>query len=60
MEVLDVAEDKVSIDTDFGTDLNADSIDVVEILMRLEDRFASKSLRRRQAKSNGETDGRVH
>ena len=26
-EVLDVAEDKVSIDTDFGTDLNADSID---------------------------------
>ena len=38
VEVLDVAEDKVSIDTDFGTDLIADSIDVVEILMRLEDR----------------------
>ena len=39
LEVLDVPEDMVSLDTSFSTDLNADSIDVVEILMRLEDKF---------------------
>ena len=40
LEVLDVAEEKVSIDTVFGADLEADSLDVVEILMQLEDKYS--------------------
>ncbi|MGE5543919.1 MAG: acyl carrier protein [Bacillota bacterium] len=39
VEVLDVAEEKVSLDTRFGADLEADSLDVVEILMQLEDKY---------------------
>ncbi len=39
LETLDVTEDKVSIDTRFGPDLDADSLDIVEILMQLEDKY---------------------
>lgn len=39
LETLNVTEDKVSIDTRFGPDLDADSLDIVEILMQLEDKY---------------------
>ncbi len=39
LEVLDVPEEKISIDTQFGPDLDADSLNVVEILLRLEDKY---------------------
>jgi len=39
MQILDVSEDKVSIETSFSADLNADSLDIVEVLMKLEDKY---------------------
>jgi len=39
LEVLDIAEEKVLIDARFGADLEADSLDVVEILMQLEEKY---------------------
>lgn len=39
LDTLDVTEDKVSIDTRFGPDLDADSLDIVDILMQLEDKY---------------------
>ncbi|MBR4099446.1 MAG: acyl carrier protein [Clostridia bacterium] len=38
-EQLDVDEDNLTLDTDIAKDLNADSLDVVEILMSIEDTF---------------------
>ena len=38
-DTLDVAEDELSADTNIATDLGADSLDVVEILMSIEDEF---------------------
>jgi acyl carrier protein len=38
-EQLDVDAETLSMETDIGKDLNADSLDVVEILMSLEDEF---------------------
>ena len=38
-EQLDVEAETLSLETDIGKDLNADSLDVVEILMSLEDEF---------------------
>ncbi len=38
-EQLDVDEDSLTLDTDIAKDLNADSLDVVEILMSIEDTF---------------------
>lgn len=40
LDTLNVTEDKVSIDTKFGPDLDADSLDIVEILMQLEDKYS--------------------
>ncbi|MGI6549511.1 MAG: acyl carrier protein [Syntrophomonadales bacterium] len=40
LEVLEVDEEKVSINAKFGADLDADSLDVVEILMQLEDKYS--------------------
>ena len=39
-EQLDVDADTLTAETDIAKDLNADSLDVVEILMSLEDEFS--------------------
>ncbi len=38
-DTLDVNEEEISADTNIATDLGADSLDVVEILMSIEDEF---------------------
>jgi acyl carrier protein len=38
-EQLDVDAESLSLDTDMARDLNADSLDVVEVLMSIEDEF---------------------
>ncbi len=38
-EQFDVEEDKVTADTDLQEDLGADSLDVVDLLMSIEDKF---------------------
>ena len=42
-EQLDVDEETLNMETDIAKDLNADSLDVVEILMSLEDEFSVES-----------------
>lgn len=39
-EQLDVDQDSLTLETDIAKDLNADSLDVVEILMSIEDEFS--------------------
>ena len=39
VEVLQVPEDKVVLEARFGDDLNADSLDLVELVMALEEAF---------------------
>lgn len=41
-EKLDVARDKVKTEANLQTDLGADSLDIVELLMHLEDNFGIK------------------
>lgn len=38
-EQFDVEEDKITADTDLQKDLGADSLDVVDLLMSIEDEF---------------------
>lgn len=38
-EVLDIEEDKITADSKFVDDLGADSLDVLEIIMGIEDEF---------------------
>lgn len=38
-EQLDIDESKITIDTDIVKDLNADSLDIVEMLMKIEDEY---------------------
>ena len=38
-EQLEIPEDKISMDTNIIDDLGADSLDVVELIMSLEDEF---------------------
>ena len=38
-EQLDVEEDDITMDTSFQDDLNADSLDLVELIMFIEDEF---------------------
>ena len=38
-EQFDVDEDKITVDTDLQEDLGADSLDVVDLLMSIEDEF---------------------
>ena len=38
-EQFDVKEDKITVDTDLQEDLGADSLDVVDLLMSIEDEF---------------------
>ena len=39
VEVLQVAADQVKLEAKFGDDLDADSLDLVELVMALEDEF---------------------
>lgn len=39
VEVLDVPEEEITIESNFIEDLEADSLDVVEMLMLLEDKY---------------------
>ncbi|MDO8389942.1 MAG: acyl carrier protein [Actinomycetota bacterium] len=39
VEVLSVSEDKVTYEAKFGDDLDADSLDLVELVMALEEEF---------------------
>ena len=38
-EQFDVDEDKITVDTDLQEDLGADSLDVVDLIMSLEEEF---------------------
>ena len=38
-EQFDVDEDKITVETDLQEDLGADSLDVVDLLMSIEDEF---------------------
>jgi acyl carrier protein len=42
VELLDVEPDKVTADATFKEDLEADSLDLVELLMAFEDEFGSQ------------------
>ena len=39
VDVLSVAADKVTLEASFGDDLDADSLDLVELVMALEEEF---------------------
>ena len=39
MEQLDVSEEKITMDTSLESDLGADSLDLVDLLMALEEEF---------------------
>jgi acyl carrier protein len=39
VEVLQVDADKITLEAKFGDDLDADSLDLVELVMRLEEEF---------------------
>ncbi|MGI6488603.1 MAG: acyl carrier protein [Syntrophomonadaceae bacterium] len=39
VEVLDVPEEEIAMESDFIEDMEADSLDVVEMLMLLEDKY---------------------
>ena len=39
VEVLSVSEEQVTLDAKFGEDLDADSLDLVELVMALEEEF---------------------
>lgn len=38
-EQLDIDEDEITLESSFQEDLNADSLDVVELIMAIEDEF---------------------
>ena len=39
---FDIDQDKITKDTDFTNDLDADSIDLVEFILQLEDEFGAE------------------
>lgn len=39
---FDIDQDKITKDTDFTNDLDADSIDLVEFILQLEDEFSAE------------------
>ena len=43
-EQLDVDADTLTMETDIGKDLNADSLDVVDLIMTFEDEFNTEFL----------------
>ncbi len=42
VDLLGVEEDKVSLDANFRDDLEADSLDLVELIMAFEDKFGAE------------------
>jgi acyl carrier protein len=40
VEILNVPEEKVTLDANFASDLDADSLDLVELVMELEEVFS--------------------
>lgn len=42
VELLDVDEDKITMDARFREDLEADSLDLVELIMEVEERFGGE------------------
>ena len=42
VDLLGVDEDKVSLDANFRDDLEADSLDLVELIMAFEDKFGAE------------------
>ena len=44
-EQFDVEEDKITADTDLQEDLGADSLDVVDLLMSIEDEFEVENIK---------------
>jgi acyl carrier protein len=44
VEVLSVSDDQVTEDAKFGDDLDADSLDLVELVMALEEEFGIEDL----------------
>lgn len=42
IKLLDVNEDKVTLEARFREDLDADSLDLVELIMAFEDKFGSE------------------
>ena len=42
VERLDIDEDRITMDAHLRDDLNADSLDLVELIMELEDQFGIK------------------
>ncbi len=42
VELLNVPEEKVTMDASFRNDLEADSLDLVELIMAFEDRFGGE------------------
>ena len=43
VEQFDVTPEEVTLDTEFWVDLKADSIEVVELIMRFEDEFGAET-----------------
>lgn len=41
-ELLDVEDDKITLDSRFREDLEADSLDLVELIMEFEERFGGE------------------
>ena len=52
VEVLNVDETEVTMESTFIDDLGADSLDVFQIIMGIEEEFDSRSLMRKQRKSS--------
>ena len=50
-DVLNVDEEEITMDTTFADDLGADSLDVYQIIMGLEEELTLRFLRKRQRRS---------
>lgn len=50
-EQFNVDEDTISMDTSFADDLNADSVDIVDLSMALEEEFGIEELGEEEASS---------
>ncbi len=44
VEVLNVGPDQITVDARFGDDLDADSLDLVELMMALEEEFGIEQI----------------
>jgi len=60
VEQLDVEADKVTLEASFKDDLEADSLDVVELVMELEDAFDMEISDEDAEKINTVGDAKLH